>query len=379
MTSRVLIIAGGTGGHIFPALAVADCLCTQGIEVHWLGSKIGLENTLVPERFPITYIDASRLRGKGLRAYLFAPWRLLRALAQAARAIRHIRPQAVLAMGGFVSGPGGLAARCLGVPLVVHEQNAIAGYSNRLLARFAKTVLTAYPGAFPGKKNSRVVGNPVRAEISALAPPQVRLAGRQDRLRLLVLGGSQGAHALNQLVATSITTLPERDHLTLWHQTGKHDDSAIQAAYDQAGVSARVQPFIENIQEAYEWADVLIGRAGALTVAEMTAAGLGGILVPFPAAVDDHQWYNARFLEEAGAAVVIREADLTPASLAERIQKFLADRPLLIQMAQKARELAKPNAAREVAEAILQLSPSPFQGEGGGGGSQKKGFLRKKS
>lgn len=354
-TPRVLIIAGGTGGHIFPALAVADCLRAQGIEVHWLGSKIGLEKALVPDRFPMTCIDASRLRGKGLRAYVFAPWRLLRATMQAMRAIRHIHPQAVLAMGGFVSGPGGLAALGLGIPLVVHEQNAIAGYSNRLLAKFAKSVLSAYPDVFPVKKSNRVVGNPVRAEISALTAPSVRLADRQDPLRVLVLGGSQGAHALNHLVAKCVAALPERDRLTLWHQTGKHDYSAIQAAYDQIQVSARVQPFIENIQEAYQWADVLIGRAGALTVAEMTAAGLGGILVPFPAAVDDHQWYNARFLEAAGAAIVIREANLTPLSLGGMIQKFLADRPLLIQMAQKARDLAKPHAAQTVAAEVMRV------------------------
>ncbi len=350
----ILVIAGGTGGHIFPAIAVADLLTQQNATVFWLGSDVGLEKSLVPERFPLTCIAARRLRGKGWRAYLAAPWRLLTSSYQAWRVIRRLQPHAVLAMGGFVSGPGGMAAKLAGVPLVVHEQNAIAGYTNRLLARFADEVVAAYPGVFAESSGAEAVGNPVRSEITGISAPLQRLAGRQGPLRILVLGGSQGAHALNQLVVKLAADFPDLKQLEFWHQTGKQDYPAIQARYDQMAATAKVQPFIDDMAAAYQWADLMIARAGALTVAEITAVGLASILVPFPAAVDDHQWHNARHLEQAGAAKLIREQDLSALQLVEIIQGFLQDRSLLLTMAQKARDLARPHAAETVATIVLK-------------------------
>lgn len=351
---KILIVAGGTGGHIFPALAVADLLSQQGAHVSWLGSDVGLEKTLVPERFPMACIEARRLRGKGLRTYLAAPWRLLKSTWQARCAIRRLQPHAVLAMGGFVSGPGGIAAKLSGVPLIVHEQNAVAGYTNRLLAQFADAVVAAYPGVFSTTAHANIVGNPVRAEITAIPAPQQRLANRQGPLRVLILGGSQGAHALNQLMVKFAADFADRDQLEFWHQTGKQDYADIQGLYAHIPITAKVQPFIDDMVAAYQWADLLVCRAGALTVAEIAAAGLASVLVPFPFAVDDHQWHNARYLEQAGAAKLIREADLSPAQLTAMIDTFLQDRSLLLTMAQKARDLSQPNAAQAVATVVAQ-------------------------
>lgn len=353
---KILIIAGGTGGHIFPALAVADLLARQGAQVFWLGSEVGLEKNLVPERFPMTCISARRLRGKGWRVYLTAPWRLFISTWQAWRAIRRLKPHVALAMGGFVSGPGGLAAKLAGIPLVVHEQNAVAGYTNRLLAKIANSVVAAYPGAFAESSGAQVAGNPVRADIAAIPPPQQRLAARQGPLRILVLGGSQGAHALNQLVGQFAVDFPRREQLEFWHQTGKQDYPATQALYAGLPVSATVAPFIDDMAAAYQWADLLIARAGALTVAEIAAAGLASILVPFPAAVDDHQWHNARYLEQAGAAKLIRQAHLSPSHLTDIIDTFLQNRSLVVTMAQKARDLAQPRAAETVSAIVLVIS-----------------------
>jgi UDP-N-acetylglucosamine--N-acetylmuramyl-(pentapeptide) pyrophosphoryl-undecaprenol N-acetylglucosamine transferase len=350
----VLIIAGGTGGHIFPALAVADLLSSQGVKVSWLGSDIGLEKTLVPQRFPMAIIDARRLRGKGWRAYLTAPWQLLKSTWQAHRIIRSLQPNAALAMGGFVSGPGGLAAKLARVPLVVHEQNAVAGYTNRLLAMFADVAVAAYPGVFSVSSSVTAVGNPVRAEIAAIPAPEVRLKGRQGALRILILGGSQGARVLNQMMAKFAADFSGGDSLEFWHQTGQQDFATIQGRYHQLSVTAKIEPFIENMAAAYEWADLVVCRSGALTVAELTAAGVASILVPFPAAVDDHQWHNARYLEQAGAAKLIREAELSSAWLTPVIENFLRDRGSLLAMAQKARELARPRAAITVAEILVQ-------------------------
>ncbi len=351
---KLLIIAGGTGGHIFPALAVADFLHKRGAGVFWLGSDVGLEKTLVPERFPMITIAARRLRGKGWRAYLNAPWQLLKSTWQARQVIRRLRPNAVLAMGGYVSGPGGVAAKLSGIPLIVHEQNAVAGYTNRILALFANEVIAAYPGIFSRSSGAKAVGNPVRKEIADIPAPESRLAGRSGQLRILILGGSQGAHALNQFMAKFAADFPAAAQLEFWHQTGKHDHAAIQAQYTQLPVTARVQPFIEDMAGAYQWADLLVCRAGALTIAEIAAAGVASILVPFPAAVDDHQWHNARYLEQAGAAKIIRQADLSCATLSEIIVNFLRDRTLLLTMAQKARHLAHPHATEAVAAVVVQ-------------------------
>jgi UDP-N-acetylglucosamine--N-acetylmuramyl-(pentapeptide) pyrophosphoryl-undecaprenol N-acetylglucosamine transferase len=348
---NILIVAGGTGGHIFPALAVADLLKKEGVNVFWLGSEVGLEKNLIPERFPLMCIPAKRLRGKGLKALLAAPWNIFNSTWQAWKTIRQLKPAAVLAMGGFVCGPGGVAAKLAGIPLIIHEQNAVAGYTNRILARFADVVICAYPNVLPGAK---AIGNPVRAGIAAIAPPLERLAHRQGPLRILVLGGSQGAHALNELASQLVQHFPDSEKIEFWHQTGKTDYSIVHDRYQQSKMTAKAQAFIEDMAAAYQWADLLITRAGALTVAEITAVGIASILVPFPAAVDDHQWYNARYLEQAGAAKLIREADLTLTKLISWVSQFEQDRSLLIAMAQKARDLYKPDSAQIVTEIVLK-------------------------
>lgn len=352
---RVLIIAGGTGGHIFPALAVADVLKSKGHEIFWLGSDIGLEQNLVPKRFPLTCISARRLRGKGWRAYLTASVQLTTSTLQAWRAIQKIKPQVALAMGGFVAGPGGLAAKLAGVPLVVHEQNAAAGYTNRLLAKLANQLLVAYPGVFAGASGAEVIGNPVRAEISRLPAPERRYR-EQGSLHILIFGGSQGAHALNTLMTQFVKEFPNPEQIEIWHQTGKKDFEEVQNLYGQWPGIAKAQPFIEDMAAAYQWADLVISRSGALTVAEIAAAGLASVLVPFPAAVDDHQWHNALYLSQGGAAKLIRQNELNSQQLSVIINTFIQDRRLLLEMAQKARGLAKPEAAEQVAEIILQAA-----------------------
>jgi len=353
---KVLIIAGGTGGHIFPALAVADLLAQQGIQVFWLGSKAGLEKSLVPERFPLHLISVRRLRGTGWRAYLMAPFRLFLSTWHAYRRIRLLKPDIVLAMGGFVSGPGGVAAKLAGLPLVIHEQNAIAGYTNRLLARFADLIFAAYPGAFAQAARASIVGNPVRAEISNIEPPATRLNRPASRLRILILGGSQGAHALNQLIIQLAAQSSLKEQVEFWHQTGKKDYPELQSQYTKIPVAAKVEAFIEDMAGAYAWADLIICRSGALTVAEIAAVGLASILVPFPFAVDDHQWHNAQFLEQAGAAYLIREKELSPEKLSVIIENFIKDRSLIKIMAIKARDLAQPQAAPQVVAGVRRYS-----------------------
>ncbi|MBS0350362.1 MAG: undecaprenyldiphospho-muramoylpentapeptide beta-N-acetylglucosaminyltransferase [Proteobacteria bacterium] len=348
---RILIIAGGTGGHIFPALAVADLLKKKGLEVFWLGSEVGLEKNIIPDRFPLICIPAQRLRGKGLKALLAAPWNITSSTWQAWKIIHKLKPAAVLAMGGFVCGPGGMAAKLARIPLIIHEQNAISGYTNRMLSKIADQVICAYPDVFPGAK---AIGNPVRANIVAVAQPVDRLAHRRGPLRVLILGGSQGAHALNELVSQMVLSFPSPDKIEIWHQTGKKDYAVIHDRYQQSQITAKAQAFIDDMATAYQWADLLIARAGALTVAEITAVGIASILVPFPAAVDDHQWYNARYLEQAGAAKLIRESDLTLTQLSALVIQFEQDRSLLVAMAQKARDLYQADSAQILTEIVLK-------------------------
>ncbi len=350
----VLIMAGGTGGHVFPALAVAEYLRARGVPVTWMGVRTGLEATLVPKAgIPMEWIEVSGLRGKGLGRKLRTPLMLGRALWQAGAILRRLRPRVVLGMGGFASGPGGIMARLLGIPLVVHEQNAIAGLTNRWLARFASQVLEAFPQTFPLARRAVTVGNPVRAAIAALPPPGARWAGYGGPPRLLVLGGSQGALALNQLVPQALALLGAAERPEVWHQAGGQLHEAAETAYREAGVTARLTPFIEDMAEAYGWADLVLCRAGALTVAELAATGIGAVLVPFPFAVDDHQTANARFLEQGGAALVRQQADLNPDRLAAILRDLLGDRSRLLGMARAARGLAKIDAAEQVARACL--------------------------
>lgn len=348
---KVLIMAGGTGGHVFPGLAVARLLQEQGIEVHWLGTRKGLEARLVPEAgFPIHFISISGLRGKGKKDLLLAPFRLAWSIVQSARIIRGLRPDVVLGMGGFVSGPGGISSWLLGRPLVIHEQNAKAGLTNKWLARIAAKVLEGFPDTFSQRKKIITTGNPVRKEIACLPLPQARFESREKPLRLLIVGGSLGAAAINDLVPRTLAKLPEQYRFDVHHQTGeKHFESALQA-YKAAGVDAKVTPFITDMSKAYEWADVVLCRAGALTIAELCAVGLGAILVPYPHAVDDHQTANANYLVKNHAALLIQQSALTEDGLAS-ILKQLADSPAQrTAMAEAAYELRQIDATHKVLE-----------------------------
>ena len=358
MTGRpILVMAGGTGGHVYPALAVAKALQLKSREVVWLGTRRGLEARVVPAAgIDLETISIKGLRRKGPVALLAAPFRLLLALGQSLRVISKHRPAAVLGMGGFVSGPGGLAAWLLRRPLLIHEQNAVAGLTNRLLARLARVVLQAFPGSFSSPIRPLTVGNPVRAEIAEINAPANRYAGHEGPLRLLVLGGSQGALALNKVVPAALSLLPEELQPVVRHQTGSLTLDEARAAYRDAAIDAELSPFIEDMAEAYAWADLVVCRAGALTVAELSAAGLPAIFVPYPAAVDDHQTANARPLAEAGAAAIVKEADLSDEVLARLLGSWLESRDELRERASKARELAQPDALARITDLCLQAA-----------------------
>lgn len=352
---KVLIMAGGTGGHVFPALATADVLRARGVTVEWLGSQAGIENEIVPKAgIPLYRISVTGLRGKGRLSLLLAPFRLARALGQALGVLHRARPDAVLGMGGFASGPGGLAAWLLRIPVLVHEQNAIPGMTNRTLAHLARRVMRAFPQAFAGRRDVITTGNPVRGPILELAPPAERFAGREGPLRLLVVGGSLGALAINEMLPRALALLPEAQRPEIWHQTGKRHLDMTRAAYADAGVKASVVPFIEQMEKAYGWADLVLCRSGALTVSEIEIAGLGAVFVPFPHAVDDHQTANARHMEQAGAARVVQQSELSPESLAALLTE-LGTREQLLQMAERAREQARPDASKTVAEICLEV------------------------
>jgi UDP-N-acetylglucosamine--N-acetylmuramyl-(pentapeptide) pyrophosphoryl-undecaprenol N-acetylglucosamine transferase len=351
--SPILIMAGGTGGHVFPALALARLLRAGNHEVVWLGTRAGLEARVVPaEHIDIEWLAMSGLRGKGVATLLAAPFKLLYSIWQALGVIRRRNPRLVVGFGGFVTGPGGVAAWLMRRRLVIHEQNAIAGYSNRCLAHLADRVLSAFPRAFPRGVKDQVVGNPVRAEILAQPPPALRFARRAGALRLLVVGGSLGAARLNSVVPFAI----EQSGLDLHvrHQAGERGIEAARAAYEEAGVKGEVTPFIDDMAQAYADADLVICRAGALTISELAAVGVAAVLVPFPAAVDDHQTVNAQFLVREGAAVLIADRDLTPARLATELKSLCAGRGKLLAMAERARLVAKPRAAEELAASCLE-------------------------
>jgi len=351
-----MIAAGGTGGHIFPGLAVANALKARGADVVWLGAKGALEERLVPaHNLPIELLSISAVRGKGALAWALAPLKLSRAVLEAMSALRRHRPRAVLALGGFAAGPGGIAAWLLRRPLLVHEQNRIPGLTNRVLSRLAWRTLAGFPDAFSPRRRAEFVGNPVRADIAAVAAPRERLSSRKGALKLLVLGGSQGARVLNKVLPDALKRL-SADSFDLWHQTGpKHFDEAA-TNYAQASVVGRIEPFIKDMAAAYAWADLVVCRSGALTLAELSAAGVASILVPYPYAVDDHQTANARFLVEVGAAVLLAERDLTAADLAARLTAFTQDRSQLLDMALAARSKSMPHAAETTAARLLELA-----------------------
>jgi UDP-N-acetylglucosamine--N-acetylmuramyl-(pentapeptide) pyrophosphoryl-undecaprenol N-acetylglucosamine transferase len=350
----VLIMAGGTGGHVFPALAVAHVLRDRGIAVVWLGVPGSMESRLVPANgFPIEWVRVAGIRGKGLKTWLLAPFRILKSLAQAMGVLRRVQPRSVLGLGGYVSGPGGIAAWLLRIPLLIHEQNAIAGLTNRWLARLANQALEAFPGSFGPKIHARTIGNPVRADIAALAEPQVRFAGREARSRLLVFGGSQGAQRLNAVVPQALAQVAAANRPQVRHQSGERGLEATRMAYADARVEAEVIPFIDNMAEALSWADLAVCRAGAMTIAELQAAGVGAILVPLPIATDDHQTKNAEVMVASGAARLIQERDLTPERLGLALSELLADRARLLKMAEAARGSRIIDAAAKLADLCI--------------------------
>jgi len=360
MGGPILILAGGTGGHVYPALAVANALQRESREVLWLGTHRGLESRVVPAAgIDIEWISIQGLRGKGILTLLLAPFHLALALLQSISVMLRHRPAAVLGMGGFVSGPGGVAAWLTRRPLVIHEQNAVAGLTNRLLARLARVVLQAFPGSFSARFHPETVGNPVRREITAIDCPSKRYAEREGKLRLLVLGGSQGALALNRVVPGALALLAKTQRPEVRHQAGERTIQTALDAYDEAGIVAAVTPYIEDMAEAYAWADLVVCRAGALTVAEIAAAGLATIFIPFPAAVDDHQTVNARALKDVGAAVIMQERDLSAQSLAEVLARSLSSRDVLREQAIKSRKLAKPDALDRITSMCLEAAGAP--------------------
>jgi len=351
-TKKVLIMAGGTGGHVFPALAVADELRSRGIDVVWLGTRRGLEADVVPKaNIPISFINVAGLRGNGLLGWVLAPIKLLYALWQGIAVMRQQKPLAVLGMGGFVTGPGGLAAWLTRRPLLVHEQNAISGLTNRLLVPFASVVMEAFPGAIaPGKAIH--TGNPVRNNIAALYQQQNQPRALHDPLHILVVGGSLGAKALNEVIPEALSRIDSSHRPQVWHQTGKKHIDDAKAVYKKFAVDANVVPFIDDMAQAYQWADLVICRAGAMTIAELAIAGVASILVPYPYAVDDHQTSNAHYLTDKQAAILVQQRDLNVNLLLDMLKGLTVSR--LQQMAEAARSLALPNATRVVADLCVE-------------------------
>ncbi|NEX90749.1 undecaprenyldiphospho-muramoylpentapeptide beta-N-acetylglucosaminyltransferase [Aeromonas rivipollensis] len=353
MSKTLLVMAGGTGGHVFPGLAVADRLKAQGWTIHWLGTADRMEAELVPAHgYPISFIDIQGVRGNGIKRLLVAPYRIVKSVLQARRVLKNIRPDVVLGMGGFASGPGGVAAWLSGIPLLLHEQNAAAGLTNKLLARLAKRVLMAFPGAFAPSARTAVVGNPVRPEVVALPDPQLRSSS--EPLRLLIIGGSLGARVLNEQVPPAVASAGVP--IEVRHQCGKGNRETVAQAYAEQGVEAEVSEFIKDMADAYAWADLVVCRAGALTVSEVAAAGVAAIFVPLPHAVDDHQTRNALTLVDGGAAEFLPQSELTPASLAARLSWLAGRRETLLNMAQAARRVAIIDAAERVADECKRLA-----------------------
>ncbi|UXC16556.1 undecaprenyldiphospho-muramoylpentapeptide beta-N-acetylglucosaminyltransferase [Comamonas squillarum] len=347
-----LIMAGGTGGHIFPGLAVAQELRSRGWTVHWLGAPDSMEERLVPPQgFALERVAFSGVRGKGLMSLVGMPLRLLKALQQARAVLRKVRPDVVVGMGGYITVPGGLAAKLAGVPIVLHEQNSVPGMANKLLARMAQRVFSAFPHAIAG---GQWVGNPLRAEFLQQPEPAERFAGRSGPLQLLVVGGSLGAKALNEVVPRALALMAPEARPVVTHQSGAKQIDALQANYAAAGVQASLTPFIDDAAKAYADADVIVCRAGASTVTELAAVGAAAVFVPFPAAVDDHQTANARFLVDAGAGWLVQQSVLTPENLAQMLENM--QRAGLVDMAQKAKKMQKLEAARAVADACVEVA-----------------------
>nr|WP_239090164.1 undecaprenyldiphospho-muramoylpentapeptide beta-N-acetylglucosaminyltransferase [Marinomonas ostreistagni] len=345
-------MAGGTGGHIYPALACAEKLIEKGIEVEWIGSAGGMEEKLVPEHdIPLHTIAIKGVRGKGALGLALAPWRIAHSIGQAVAILKRVKPDVVLGMGGFVAGPGGIAAKLLGIPLLIHEQNAVAGTTNKLLAKVANSCLQAFDGALP---NGQTVGNPVRGAILGQPAREVREDAARP-LRLLVVGGSLGAKALNDAVPTLLANWPHEQRLDVWHQTGAKNFEAVSQSYEALAVEARVDAYINNMSQAYYWADLVICRAGAMTVSELAIAGLPSILIPYPYAIDDHQTENARSLANVGAAILLPQTELTPAALQAHLTELIQDNDKLKHMSQQAKSAGRPEATQIVVSHCIRL------------------------
>ncbi len=345
---RILIMAGGTGGHIFPALVVARALTQNGIEVEWLGTSGLLEQEIVSPEFKLHPLQMRGLRRKSVLQKLCIPWHLLCSILRSMRIIYRFKPNVIIGMGGYVAAPGGIAAWLMRVPLIIHEQNSIAGFTNRSLAKIACTVLQAFPKTFPQKPNVKTTGNPVRQELLQVPQPRERFGGRMGPLRILILGGSQGAKAINETVLSMLQGYEHLEQLEIQHQTGRNHFASVNAAYRHLTVVAKVYPFIDDVLSAYCWADLVICRAGALTVTEIAAVGVASIFVPYPYAVDNHQLHNSRFLEQVGAAVIVPQQQFTPEKLTHLLQELLNNRDRLVAMAECAREMVRPNATEQV-------------------------------
>ena len=347
-----LIMAGGTGGHIFPGLAVAEELRARGWRVHWLGAPGSMESRIVPQHgFPLELIDFSGVRGKGLATLALLPLRLLRAFWQALQVVRRVKPDVVVGLGGYITFPGGMMGVLCGKPLVLHEQNSVAGMANKVLAGVADRVFTAFPDVL---KKAQWVGNPLRSAFTRQAAPSERFAGRTGPLRLLVAGGSLGAQALNDIVPRALALIPAADRPLVTHQSGATQIDALRANYQAAGVQAELTPFIDDTASAFAAADIIVCRAGASTVTEIAAVGAAAVFVPFPFAVDDHQTTNARFLVNAGGGWLVQQSDLTPEGLAKMLLN--SERTALVDIAEKAKNMQKINATREVVAACEELS-----------------------
>ena len=354
MIYTILIMAGGTGGHVFPGLAVGDYMKSAGWRVVWLGTEGGMETTLAPQRgYDLETIRFSGLRGKSIRNWVLLPLRLLLASWQSAKVIRRVRPDVVLGMGGYPAFPGGMMASLLARPLLIHEQNSIPGLANRILANIADKVLLGFPGAIKNGGKVMFSGNPVRSEITQLDPPAERYAARTGGLKLLVIGGSLGAQALNTILPLALKRIPEESRPGVTHQAGARHLESLKKNYAEAGVEGELVTFIDNMAGRYAECDLVICRAGALTVAELSAAGVASILVPFPYAVDDHQTSNAKFLADSNPSILMPQNELTPQVLAELVMGL--SRKSLMEMAINARALAKPDATRVVAGECMKM------------------------
>jgi UDP-N-acetylglucosamine--N-acetylmuramyl-(pentapeptide) pyrophosphoryl-undecaprenol N-acetylglucosamine transferase len=359
MNQKILIMAAGTGGHILPALSVAKALQAYDIEIHWLGTEFGLEQKLIPPtKIPIHTIKMRGIRGKGIVGLLIAPFRLLYAACQAIHLIRKLKPTTVIGFGGFVTAPGGLASWLLRKPLILHEQNAVAGLSNRCLSYLATIVFQAFPDTFPLSRHAITCGNPVRAEIIALPSPELRFKNPGQPLRVLIIGGSLGAAVFNQIIPETLGAFALSERPEVWHSTGKGAAEKVQNTYNQSGITAHVVEFIADMSRAYAWADLVICRAGASTIAELAAVGVASILIPYPHAVDDHQTKNGAWLVNAGAAILIPQNQLNPQKLAALLVKFSSDRQALLDMAMAARTLAITDATQRIVEAVIHTQKS---------------------